>query len=93
MEFWGKKCTELFKRKLTIKSIDRSFTASALALGILVTYIIGAFTEWYILAWILASFPLVLFIGMTLMPETPIWLLAHNQETNAKESLQRLRGK
>jgi facilitated trehalose transporter len=74
-------------------NFDRSFTASALALGILVTYIIGAFTEWFILAWILSTFPLVLFFGMILMPETPIWLLAHNQENDAKKSLQRLRGK
>lgn len=34
-----------------------SMTASALALGILVTYVIGAFVEWYVLAWIIGLFP------------------------------------
>ena len=62
-------------------------------LGILVTYIIGAFVEWYVLSFILGCFPLVLLIGMIFMPETPAWLLAHDDSEEARKSLQRLRGK
>jgi len=70
-----------------------SFTASALALGILVAYIIGAFVEWYVLCWILSTLPLILLVGMLFLPETPAWLLAHNREEDARNALQTLRGK
>ena len=70
-----------------------SLTASALSLGIVVAYIIGAFVQWHVLALILSGFPLVLFFGMIFMPETPIWLLANNREEDARCALQRLRGK
>ena len=30
---------------------------------------------------------------MIFMPETPIWLVAHNRDEEARRSLQRLRGK
>ena len=39
------------------------------------------------------GFNLVMFFGMIFMPESPIWLLANNQNDEAKRSLQRLRGK
>ncbi len=67
-------------------------TASALALGILVAYIIGAFVEWYVLAWILGCFPFLLTIGMIFMSETPTWLLSHGREEESRKALQRLRG-
>lgn len=70
-----------------------SLTATALSLGILTTYVIGAFVEWNVLAFIIGSFPFVLLVGMIFMPETPGWLLAHNQEEEAKKSLQSLRGR
>lgn len=76
-----------------IRGTLSSFTASALALGILVAYIIGAFVDWWILAFILSMFPMMLFTGMIFMPETPIWLISHNREDDAKKALQRLRGK
>ena len=68
-------------------------TASALAFGIFVTYVIGAFVEHHVLGWILSAFPLVLMIGMIFLPETPVWLLAHNEEEEARKALQRLRGR
>jgi len=62
-------------------------------MGILITYIIGAFVDWYVLAFIVGGFNLVMFFGMILMPESPIWLLANSQDDEAKRSLQRLRGR
>jgi facilitated trehalose transporter len=76
-----------------IRGTLSSFTASALALGILVAYIIGAFVEWWELAFILSIFPMLLFTGMIFMPETPVWLISHNREDDAKKALRRLRGK
>ncbi|KZS13711.1 Uncharacterized protein APZ42_021097 [Daphnia magna] len=76
-----------------IRGTLSSFTASALALGILVAYIIGAFVDWWVLAFILSMFPLMLFTGMIFMPETPVWLISHNREDDARKALQRLRGK
>ncbi|EFX84289.1 hypothetical protein DAPPUDRAFT_47180 [Daphnia pulex] len=76
-----------------IRGTLSSLTASALALGILVAYIIGAFVDWWILALILTIFPLMLLTGMIFMPETPIWLISHKREDEARCALQRLRGK
>jgi facilitated trehalose transporter len=62
-------------------------------MGILVAYIIGAFVDWWILALILTIFPLMLLTGMIFVPETPIWLISHKREDEARCALQRLRGK
>ena len=70
-----------------------AFTAIFLSLGILITYIIGAFVPWNVLAWILAAFPSLLFGSMFFMPETPSWLLSKNREEEARKSLQYLRGR
>lgn len=70
-----------------------SFTASALAFGILVSYIIGAFVEWHVLALIHAGFSCLMLVAMFFMPETPVWYLSKGEETKARASLQRLRGR
>lgn len=69
-----------------------AFTAIFLSLGILITYVIGAFVPWNVLAWILSAFPALLFGAMYMMPETPTWLLSKNREEEAKKALQFLRG-
>ena len=69
-----------------------SFTAIFLALGIVVTYVIGAFVPWNVLAWILAGSPVLLVAAMVFMPETPAWLLSKGREDEARRSLQWLRG-
>ena len=77
----------------SIRGRTGSLTATFLAFGILVAYLIGAFVEWYVLAYILSCFPMVLLVGMCFLPETPIWLLSHGFPDKAKQSLQRVRGK
>ena len=69
-----------------------SFTASSMALGIWLAYIIGAFVEWYVHAWVFSALPVVFFFWTLFMPETPIWLLTHGKEDQARQSLQKLRG-
>jgi facilitated trehalose transporter len=70
-----------------------SLTASSLALGILITYIIGAFVDWYVLAWILGCLSILFLCGTVMMPESPVWLLSNGREEEARLSLQLLRGK
>ncbi len=70
-----------------------SLTASALALGIWVAYIVGAFVQWDHLAWIFSVLPGIFLLWTCLMPETPIWLLTNGFEEDGREALQRLRGK
>jgi len=77
----------------SIRGTMGSLTATSLALGIVVTYVIGAFVDWHILAWILSCFPLVLLVGMSFLPETPVWLLTHGRQDEARNSLQQLRGR
>lgn len=69
-----------------------SFTASSMALGILVVYIFGAFCEWQNLAWIFGCVPVIFLVWTAMMPETPIWLLTHGKEEEAKKALRYLRG-
>ncbi len=68
-------------------------TASALALGIFVTYVIGAFVEHHVLGWILSVFPMMMLVGLLFLPETPVWLIANGKEEEARQSLQQLRGR
>ncbi|KZS11507.1 Uncharacterized protein APZ42_024316 [Daphnia magna] len=70
-----------------------SITASSLALGIWVAYIIGAFVEWDNLAFIFTVLPVLFLFWTCLMPETPIWLLTHGMEDEGRHALQQLRGK
>jgi hypothetical protein len=64
-----------------------------LALGIWVAYIIGAFVEWHVLAFIFTVLPCIFLLWTCAMPETPIWLLTHGHEDDGRKALQELRGK
>ncbi len=70
-----------------------SLTASSLALGVWMAYIIGSFVEWYVLAWVFSVLPVVFLLGTIMMPESPSWLLTHGREEEARQSIQILRGK
>lgn len=69
-----------------------SFTAIFLALGILITYVIGKYVHWDELAWICGAMPITLLLSMLYMPETPSFLLTKGKEEEAKKSLQFYRG-
>ena len=70
-----------------------SLTASSLALGIWMTYIVGSFVEWYVLAWVFGCLPVAFLLGTLFLPESPSWLLANGREQEARQSIQLLRGK
>jgi len=63
-----------------------------ISLGVLLQYTIGAFTTWQIAAGLSAVIPLLAFIFMLPMPETPNYLVSRSKTDDAKKSLAKLRG-
>ena len=57
------------------------------------TYIVGAFVEWYVLSWVCGCLPVIFMLLTIMMPESPTWLLANGREEEARQALQCLRGK
>ncbi|XP_026739626.1 facilitated trehalose transporter Tret1-like isoform X2 [Trichoplusia ni] len=60
--------------------------------GVLIQYVIGSVTSWNILAGISATVPILSFLGMLLLPETPNYLLQQDKRERAESSLAKLRG-
>ncbi|CAH0598407.1 unnamed protein product [Chrysodeixis includens] len=61
-------------------------------IGILISFSIGAYLNWYQLALMVAAAPILLFFALFFIPETPSSLLLRGREQEAEESLQWLRG-
>ncbi|CAB3242996.1 unnamed protein product [Arctia plantaginis] len=60
--------------------------------GVLIQYVIGTNTTWNILAGVSAIIPILSFLGMLFMPETPNYLLTQIGRERAESSLAKLRG-
>uniref|UniRef100_S4PEN4 Sugar transporter n=1 Tax=Pararge aegeria TaxID=116150 RepID=S4PEN4_9NEOP len=63
-----------------------------LTVGILFTFVVGAYTSWRTLSIISAVFPILLVAVFWWMPETPQYLLAKNKRRDAEKVLRWLRG-
>uniref|UniRef100_A0A6M2DV67 Putative permease of the major facilitator superfamily protein n=1 Tax=Xenopsylla cheopis TaxID=163159 RepID=A0A6M2DV67_XENCH len=61
-------------------------------IGILFVFSTGMYLDWRTLAYLGAALPVPYFLLSLLIPETPHWLVGHNNESGAKKSLQWLRG-
>ncbi|XP_050669359.1 facilitated trehalose transporter Tret1-like [Leptidea sinapis] len=61
-------------------------------IGILISFSLGAYLNWHQLALVVASAPILLFMALLFIPETPSSLLLRGKEETAAESLQWLRG-
>ncbi|KAJ2945012.1 hypothetical protein O0L34_g1908 [Tuta absoluta] len=61
-------------------------------IGILISFSVGAYLNWYHLALVVATAPILLFIALLFIPETPSSLLLRGKEEKAAEALQWLRG-
>ncbi|XP_020708893.2 facilitated trehalose transporter Tret1-like isoform X2 [Athalia rosae] len=60
--------------------------------GMLLTYIAGAYLDWRQSAMLVAVAPLMLFISALFIPETPSYLVLNGRDEEAARSLQWLRG-
>lgn len=69
-----------------------ALASTGISLGVLVQYTLGAFTSWKTLSIISASVPVLAFVLMLFMPETPNFLVTKNKPDQAMKSLAKLRG-
>jgi len=61
--------------------------------GLVVSYLLGyLFDSWRIMTWILLFQPVLIFLALFLMKESPYWLIKKERKTEAESSLQWYRG-
>ncbi|XP_055691194.1 facilitated trehalose transporter Tret1-like [Lutzomyia longipalpis] len=75
-----------------IRGILTSFAAVAATLGFFIGYLLGTLVTWREAALICLTIPVFAIIGISFIPETPLWLLSRGHEIKAMKSLQWLRG-
>lgn len=65
----------------------------SLSIGFLLTFALGSIMSWRSLAWAGIILPILTLVGLTfIVPESPIWLLRHDQDNKALKNLIWLRG-
>lgn len=65
----------------------------SLSIGFLLTFALGGIMSWRSLAWSGIILPILTLVGLTfILPESPIWLLRHDQRSKALKNLIWLRG-
>lgn len=64
----------------------------AIALGILISHILGTFLHWKTTALICSVFPMICFFILVQVPESPSWLMAQGRHLEARESFEWYRG-
>ena len=88
-------CSQVYVTEIAVPEI-RGCLSSVLKIlsqiGILISFSIGAYLNWYQLALMVAAAPILLFFALFFIPETPSSLLLRGREQEAEESLQWLRG-
>merc|ERR1711971_754724 len=63
-----------------------------LAVGMLITYILGALLPWRLMSWLLLFQPPILLLLLLFIPESPQWLALQGQREKARASLIWARG-
>ena len=58
----------------------------SVALGIVITYVIGKYLNWADLALLLTSFPFIFLLTILWMPETPAWLFKKGRISEATDA-------
>lgn len=78
--------------EVSIRGTLGSFFQLQVTIGILLTFIVGAFASYTVLAAVSLVVPVVWFGAVLLLPETPLFLLKSHKVADAEASLRRLRG-
>ncbi|XP_069699274.1 facilitated trehalose transporter Tret1-2 homolog isoform X2 [Periplaneta americana] len=64
----------------------------AVSMGILAANLLGTFLSWQLTAAICAVFPLICYVGIFWVPESPAWLAARGRSSEAEEAFHWFRG-
>lgn len=75
-----------------LRGMLAAMAAACISAGVLFQYTIGSFSSWSTLAGVSAIIPTVALVAMSLMPESPNYLVAQSKPEKAAKSLSRLRG-
>ncbi|XP_075231760.1 facilitated trehalose transporter Tret1-like isoform X2 [Lycorma delicatula] len=75
-----------------LRGIMSLFATAFESIGTLVECFIGALTNWRSTCAISAVFPVIAFISLSLIPESPTWLVTKNRTSEAEQALCWLRG-
>lgn len=75
-----------------LRGMLTALSSVGLSLGVLLQYTMGAFLTWKMLSAISCLVPIIAFIGMVTLPETPNYLVSHQKPDKARHSLSKLRG-
>ncbi|KAK5646752.1 hypothetical protein RI129_005216 [Pyrocoelia pectoralis] len=67
-------------------------TSLSCVLGVLIQFLLGTFLYWRTVAVISSVFPLITFVLLFFIPESPHWLIMRNKREDAHRSLAWLRG-
>lgn len=64
----------------------------SISFGVSLQYTLGSYVSWQVLSGISGAVPIIAFILMLLMPESPNYLVSKSKPEKAVKSLSRLRG-
>lgn len=76
----------------TYRGLLLSAQSTAVAFGILMPHALGVYLKWDLVAMICISIPILCYVVMAMVPESPSWLLDDGQMDNAIDSFKWFRG-
>ncbi|XP_065219861.1 facilitated trehalose transporter Tret1-like isoform X2 [Planococcus citri] len=75
-----------------LRGVLTSYSGIFVTIGLIVEFLLGTLYDWNTAAFISCFVPIVTFVAITQVPETPMWLLSKGRVKEAEKSLQWLRG-